>query len=283
MVSHSFKARQTRLRFTASVVSLHKTQHWGKICRQCVIKSVAACYRSPWTQLTSIFTVWGLAGSKLGPFQHLLASVHAGASLLKQRVRRLWSAVVSDEAGRSSRTNRRLFGEGLALPWRQLPSCLSVSRWVCPPGDAFLPNTANSHTTTQTQYESYYTHRFIVWEQKLLICTEPVPSSLAGDWITALVSILNWTLYWKWVRMCQQPGCANSCTHKSIHTTEFRCVCTWFVTFVYLNVKRDAQEFMSVWAIFKRFYFINSPMCEIDRFEKKISKWIINIESTEKM
>lgn len=48
---------------------------WSKICQQCVIKLLSACHCSPWTQLSSIFTVWGLAGLKLGLFQQLLILV----------------------------------------------------------------------------------------------------------------------------------------------------------------------------------------------------------------
>lgn len=42
-------------------------QHFTQICQQCVLKSLSVGSRSPWTQLSSIFTVWGLTASKRGP------------------------------------------------------------------------------------------------------------------------------------------------------------------------------------------------------------------------
>lgn len=57
-------------------------QHFSQICQQCVLKSLSVGSRSPWTQLSSIFTVWGLTGSKRGPFQHLLTSVPVGRETL---------------------------------------------------------------------------------------------------------------------------------------------------------------------------------------------------------
>lgn len=61
-----------------------------KRIHQCVVMLLSVCCCSAWTQLRSIFTVWGLTSSKLGPFQHLLTSVHVGTALLDALVRRVF-------------------------------------------------------------------------------------------------------------------------------------------------------------------------------------------------
>ena len=63
-----------------------------KICQHCVIRCLWVCHSSPWTPQTSIFTAWRLAGSNLGPFQHLLTSVHVRPSLLTY----YWQSLLPD-------------------------------------------------------------------------------------------------------------------------------------------------------------------------------------------
>lgn len=71
---------QAREPFSQSYITLSQleVQHFSQICQQCVLKSLSVGSCSPWTQPSSIFTVWGLTGSKRGPFQHLLTSVPVG-------------------------------------------------------------------------------------------------------------------------------------------------------------------------------------------------------------
>lgn len=76
----SFFNFQPRDSFSQShiIFSQFELQHFSQICQQCVLKSLSVGSCSPWTQPSSIFTVWGLTGSKRGPFQHLLTSVPVG-------------------------------------------------------------------------------------------------------------------------------------------------------------------------------------------------------------
>lgn len=101
-MTRKFNPADTKLKYWVKIEN--KCQVWPYVC----VRHALVCVCSPWTPHASKFTVWGLTVWKLGSFQQLLTSVHAGTSLLDASPQRLFSNHLSWASPQLSLSTSRL-------------------------------------------------------------------------------------------------------------------------------------------------------------------------------